>query len=203
MTTKIIKISTVTRILNSRGLLLICVFFLGAVLNSFTHSPPVTTQTTDSPLINSNRNLYVNSSEVENPKTLRMVPGRIVKSSQGSTSEVHQATARSNSVKNRPVYFASADLDHFRDLLSRNFDVDIVAEHAAHGDETILTFLILPDGSMTEVSAKGRNKKVNEEAINSLHRTMRQAHWVPEIKDGRPSAVRFRCPLMLKDVHGR
>lgn len=86
-------------------------------------------------------------------------------------------------------------IDSFRGQVSQNFDTSVM-----DGDEgvveTLVTFVVERDGSISQVKASGKNSDFNKEAERTVKSIRKK--WTPAKINGTPVRSRFKMPLKMQ-----
>lgn len=85
-------------------------------------------------------------------------------------------------------------LDRFRQEFSNNFDISVIKGKGLFSCE--LTFVILENGQIINVEAKGNDRSFNAEAIRALN-SMKNKVWKPGKINGEPVKSRYKIPFKI------
>lgn len=84
-------------------------------------------------------------------------------------------------------------LNAFRTRVGQNLDPGNVT--GSGKIQTVLTFIVGKDGSITDVEANGANESFNKEAIRALRAV--KTLWTPAYIDGQPVRYKLKLPLAI------
>ena len=111
----------------------------------------------------------------------------------------------------KEAVFPEGGIDGFRNLLASKVDADKIDEYKEIGRSrkwifrkkpiskatisSVLTFTVEPDGTMSDISAKGENQSFNEEierAVKSI-----QTKWIPAEVKGEKVRSKYYMPVKI------
>ena len=111
----------------------------------------------------------------------------------------------------KEAVFPEGGIDGFRNLLASKVDADKIDEYEGAGRSrkwifrkkpiskatisSVLTFTVEPDGTMSDISAKGENQSFNEEierAVKSI-----QTKWIPAEVKGEKVRSKYYVPVKI------
>lgn len=116
----------------------------------------------------------------------------------------------------KEAVFPEGGIDGFRNLLASKVDADKIDEYEEAGRSkrlifrlifrtnpisqttilSVLTFIVEPDGTMSDISAKGENQSFNEEierAVKSI-----QTKWIPAEVKGKKVRSYYKMPIKMR-----
>ena len=111
----------------------------------------------------------------------------------------------------KEAVFPEGGIDGFRNLLASKVDADKIDEYEGAGRSrkwifrkkpiskatisSVLTFTVEPDGTISDISAKGENQSFNEEierAVKSI-----QTKWIPAEVKGEKVRSKYYVPVKI------
>ena len=111
----------------------------------------------------------------------------------------------------KEAVFPEGGIDGFRNLLASKVDADKIDEYKEIGRSrkwifrkkpiskatisSVLTFTVEPDGTISDISAKGESQSFNEEierAVKSI-----QTKWIPSEANGKTIRSRMKFPIKM------
>ena len=114
----------------------------------------------------------------------------------------------------KEAVFPEGGIDGFRNLLASKVDADKIDEYEGAGRSrkwifrifrkkpiskttisSVLTFIVEPDGTISDISAKGENQSFNEEierAVKSI-----QTKWIPAEVKGEKVRSKYYVPVKI------
>ncbi len=111
----------------------------------------------------------------------------------------------------KEAVFPEGGIDGFRNLLASKVDADKIDEYEGAGRSrkwifrkkpiskatisSVLTFTVEPDGTISDISAKGENQSFNEEierAVKSI-----QTKWIPAEEKGEKVRSKYYVPVKI------
>ena len=135
------------------------------------------------------------------------------KSSEPKTTEEEVVYKDTDEVDKEAV-FPEGGIDGFRNLLASKGDADKIDEYEGAGRSrkwifrifrkkpiskatisSVLTFTVEPDGTISDISAKGENQSFNEEierAVKSI-----QTKWIPAEVKGEKVISKYYVPIKI------
>ena len=112
----------------------------------------------------------------------------------------------------KEAVFPEGGIDGFRNLLASKVDADKIDEYEGAGRSrkwifrkkpiskatisSVLTFTVEPDGTISDISAKGENQSFNEEierAVKSI-----QTKWIPAEIKGKKVRSYYKMPIRMR-----
>jgi len=135
------------------------------------------------------------------------------KSSEPKTTEEEGVYKETDEV-DKDAVFPEGGIDGFRNLLASKVDADKIDEYEGAGRSgkwifrifrkkpiskatisSVLTFTVEPDGTISDISAKGENQSFNEEierAVKSI-----QTKWIPAEVKGEKVRSKYYVPVKI------